>query len=458
MLKKLRKTIKKYNIFQKGEKILVAVSGGQDSVALLDAFVRLDIYELAVGHFNHLTRGAESDGDEVFVKELCQRYGIPFYSDKADVKKIAKQKGMSFQNAAREVRYGFLRKTAKMIGASKIAFAHHADDQVETVFMNILRGSGLKGISGMVPLEGDIARPLLEITRSEIQQYILEEKLYYRLDASNLETYYSRNRLRHEVLPLLVKFNPSLSYSICKMSEIIRGEEEYLSMHVNKYFNTIAQYEREEIIIDIEAFSKLDIAVKRRLILMALAKVANTEKDFSFRHVEDILKLSVSGSGLSIHLPHNIRVKTTYGKLHFSKVEVARESLKLLNIELFIPGKTIAEGIGEFSAEYINADMCRSDAYTVYLQEENIILPLSVRSRKPGDIVRLLGGTGKIKIKEFFIDMHIARQVRDAVPLVVDASGEIVWVAGVRPGEKCRISHPGQILKLTFTPFEGITE
>lgn len=455
MQKIIDKYILKHNIFQVGEKIIIAVSGGADSVTLLDLMLRAKKYNIAVAHFNHLTRGAESDEDEAFVKQLAEKYNIPFFSTQVDVKKLAKEIGLSFQNVARDVRYEFLRRTAQEFGATKIALAHHADDQAETILINLLRGSGLKGIAGMAPLDGDLARPLLAIIRQDIEEYIEQHQLAYRTDASNAETHYTRNRIRHEIMPLLQKYNPALSKTLEKTAEIFRSEENFLTQLVEKEFTKIAKSAEHKISFEIHVFSSLDIAIKRRMILKALAVLAETEKDFSFKHIEDILELFHAPSGITIHLPHGIHATTSYGIVQLEKASYQDKECPPFEMLLTIPGETLIAGVGVISAEYIEIDAAISNAFTVFIHPENITFPICVRSRLLGDVVYLLGGRGKIKIKELLIDLHIERKKRNAVPLIVDANNEILWVVGIRPGEKCRTSHSGKLLRLLFTPLQG---
>ena len=429
---------------------MLAVSGGPDSVALLDKMYKMDKYEIAVVHFNHLTRGEASDGDESFVKDLALSYNVPFFVAREDVKKIAKSQGLSFQAAARDIRYNFFRRVAKEFGAKKISLAHHADDQTETVLFNLLRGSGLKGLGGMAPLNGMLARPLLETTRREIEEYLEENHIEFRTDESNAELYYTRNRLRHVVMPVLQNFNPNVSLSFSRTTEIIRADDHYLDKLACEYFQKYSIKREDGISFSCGDLRSIDLALRRRLILKALAEVAEVEKDFSYRHVEDIAELLFVGSGHSLNISHGLLVTTTYNEIHFRKQNYDPKIPKMYELQLNISGNTEIPSVGIITSEYTEQCIASSNPCTVFIDAETLNLPLIVRSRRPGDIFRPLGGNGRVKLKELFINLHIERPLRDSIPVVCDANGEILWIAGIRPSEKCKIRPGGKTLKLHF--------
>lgn len=326
MREKVYKTIEKYHLIDETDKILVAVSGGPDSLALLNVLYSLN-YTLCVAHVNHGLR-ENANEDERFVKQFCEEKNIPCFVKKVSLKELVKEnaeyKGMSLEEAGRKVRYDFFEEVSKKNCCNKIALAHNENDNAETVIMNFFRGSGHTGLKGIEPMRGKIIRPLLETSRKEIEEYCTIEKLMPRYDETNQETVYTRNKIRLELIPYIEKnINSNVIANISRMSEIIREEERYLQEQTRLAYNAILKKElSDELTLDLKAFNELDIVLKRRIILKSIIKVLGNAKDIEKVHVDDIVKLCKNNVGGKHLTPNkNIKVSVGQGKINFKLVK-----------------------------------------------------------------------------------------------------------------------------------------
>ena len=288
--KQFLKTIKKYNMVKEGDKVIVGVSGGPDSVCLLHLFNKfcgqLGIL-LYVAHLDHMFRGKESEEDARFVETLCHNWNIPFFSDKVDVPAYAKNFGLSPEDAARRVRYDFFLQVKKQINAHKIATGHNQNDHEETILMNILRGTGLDGLVGIDPVRESFIRPLIEIPRAEIEKYIEQEGIPFRIDATNLTTDYFRNSIRLELIPLIrEKYCSHFGQSLRRLSEITRRDLAFLKQETAKAEADVVNYQAEKAVINVEKFLKQHEAIKYRLARSVVEKLSGDVKDFETRHAK----------------------------------------------------------------------------------------------------------------------------------------------------------------------------
>lgn len=424
----MRETILAYRMIQPGDNVLVAVSGGPDSVALLSVLRALSPelgITLAVAHLNHMLRGQQAEEDLQFVAELAARWGFPFFPGRIPVAKIAEEQGGSIQTVAREVRYRFLKDTAKLAGCQKIALGHNRDDQAETVLMHFLRGSGLRGLTGIPPVrDGIFIRPLLRTSRQEIEAYLQTEGLPFRVDPSNLKTVYHRNELRLNVIPQLEKYNPALKETLARTAEALRADEELLTDLARQEYAALAKTTGEEINFSLQAFAGLPASLKRRLVRLAVSS------SLPYEHVEKVLLLAGRKFPGRVQLPGGWWAERTYDTLRFTK-DSREEDCNPAGQVLSVPGETA------FAGGVIKADWRERPANLPFNEREayfdagQVPLPLVVRSRRPGDVIRLFGAPGRRKVKEVLIDCKIPRGERDRIP-VVEAGGEILWLAGVR--------------------------
>jgi tRNA(Ile)-lysidine synthase len=298
-LDKIKSTIRKHNMLQKGDSILVGVSGGPDSVTLLhvlDSLKKEYSLNILIGHLDHKFRGEESAGDRKFCEELAKKYNLEIIWEEIDVPKAAKEKGISPEEAARFERYDFFKRTVKERGMDKIAVGHTRDDQAETVLMRIIRGAGMKGLGGISPVKdiqgNKIIRPLIEVSRKEVEDFISEAGLKFRTDSSNEKSIYTRNKIRLELIPLLEKdFNSNIKEVLANMAENLQIENDFLSRYARRKFKSVSSIKHEEILIDIKKFKKQPEAVRKRILRAALEELKGDLRRLTYQHWKEIEEL-----------------------------------------------------------------------------------------------------------------------------------------------------------------------
>lgn len=316
--KKVKKTIEDYQLMQAEEMVLVAVSGGPDSLALLQILMHLH-YAVCVAHVNHGLR-KEANFEEKFVREFCEEKHIPCFVKRLD---LAEHKGLSLEEAGRAERYAFFEEVAKQQGCSKIATAHHLNDQVETVLMNLFRGSGLSGLKGMEKKRGNVIHPLLEVTREEIETYCQVQGLTPRRDESNEEAIYTRNKIRLELIPYLEKeINSNVVQNVARMAQIVSEEERFLLDVTDRSYNEIVLEESEFFVtLDVKQFNQLDVVIRKRIILKSIIKVLGNAKDIEKVHVDDMVKLCKNNRGGKFLTPKkSLKVSVLHGRVKFERL------------------------------------------------------------------------------------------------------------------------------------------
>ena len=330
---KILNTIKKYDLIKNGDNIVIGVSGGPDSMALLNALIDLKEtskikYEITVVHINHMIR-KEADEETEFVKEFCKKNGIECYVKREKVEAIAEKQRIGTEEAGRKLRYSFFEEIAQKVNANKIATAHNANDNAETVLMNIIRGSGTSGLKGIEPIrENKFIRPLIECRRDEIEEYCNNQNLNPRIDKSNFENVYTRNKVRNMLIPYIKEnFNPNIISSLNRLSELARNENEFIEKEVENAYKKIimkemlgnkAFEEKNKIILDLKAFNKLDLVIKNRLMLYTIGKVLGSSQNIEKVHIEDLIKLCSNNIGNKYLTPNkNIKVMVNDGKIFF---------------------------------------------------------------------------------------------------------------------------------------------
>ena len=324
MLEKVNETIKKYKLIENGDKIILAVSGGPDSISMLDILYKIqqnkkNNFEIIVAHVNHMIR-EEAMEDAIYVKDFCEKRNIEFYLKSIDVKKIANNNKIGTEEAGRKERYKFFDELAKKINANKIAIAHNKNDNVETVFMHILRGTGINGLKGIEPKRGMYIRPLIECERKEIEEYCEENNLEPRIDKTNFENIYTRNKIRNVVIPYVQKeFNQNIIQTIDRLSKLVIEEEEYMDKQVKKVFNDLLLFEGEkEIQIDLKKFNMQEKVIKSRLILYTITRIFGSSEGIEKIHIEDIIKLCGNNIGNKFLTPNkNIKILVKNHKIYF---------------------------------------------------------------------------------------------------------------------------------------------
>ena len=325
MLKeKVIKTIKKYNLIDKGDKIVICVSGGPDSMCLLHILITLrEEYnlELNVAHVNHMIR-ENAILDEEYVKDFCKNNNIQCFVKKADVLQVSKENKIGTEEAGRKVRYEFFNEVLKKTSSNKIAIAHNKNDKVETILLNLIRGTGTYGLIGIEPKNGVYIRPLLEIEREEIEKYCEDENIKPRIDESNFENIYNRNKIRNVVIPYVKKeFNPNIINTISRLSDIVKDEENFLDNFVSEEYKKIVIEEKEDFIkLNLKEFNKLEIVIRKRLVFYIINKLIGNTMGIEKIHVEDIIKLCANNIGNKYLVPKKgLKVSLKNKQLYFEK-------------------------------------------------------------------------------------------------------------------------------------------
>lgn len=327
MEEKILEIIKQYNLIESGDKIVIGVSGGPDSMCLLNILYKISkdnkynlSFDICVAHINHMIR-KEADEETKYVENFCNKRNIKIYIKKENVVKIADEEKIGLEEAGRNIRYQFFEQILKETKSNKIAIAHNLNDRAETVLMNLIRGSGPLGLKGIEPKRNNIyIRPLIQINRKEIEKYCEEEKLEPKFDKSNRDNTYTRNKVRNLLIPYIEKeFNPNIIESITKLAEIITDEQNYLEKIVNNiYIELLIEEKKNEIILDLKEFNKQDIVIKRKIILYTINKLLKTTKNIEKIHIEDIIKLCNNNIGNKYLTPNkNIKVFLKKGRISF---------------------------------------------------------------------------------------------------------------------------------------------
>jgi len=445
LLKRVQRTIEKYQMLVPNSKVIVGVSGGPDSTTLLHLLYRIKSQynlQLCVAHLNHRLRGKEAQEEAKWVKELASGLDIPVILNSFDVALLAKRKGLSLEEAARLARYDFLEQAANQIGASKIALGHTASDQIETFLMRLMWGSGLEGLSGIPPVRGRIIRPLIEIFREEIEEYCKDNNLRPRRDSSNEETSFLRNKIRLHLIPYLSeRYNPQLRKGLFQTIEILREENEYFQGESERIFKSLHKEKRDEqIILDIEELTHLPLALKRRIIREAIRRIKGDLRRVKFNHVDSVLELTERKGSKQLDLPGNLIIKKQGKHLIFGKKEEKKEVF--FPCALVVPGRTRLSRLGldvETEVVFKLPPFFPKNKDEAYLDFDKLKEPLLIRRRKKGDKFQPLGMKGRKKIKDFFIDLKVPREERDRIPLLT-SEDRIVWVVGYRIDECFKIT------------------
>ena len=445
------------SMISSGNRILVAVSGGPDSVALLHLLNKLKLQSssifLAIAHLNHLARGEDSNKDEEFVVTLGKTMNLQTFVEKIDIILLGKTMKTSFQESARIIRYDFMQRVLKSWGGDLIALGHNADDHAETVLINLLRGTGSLGLTGIKAERGNFIRPLRDCFRNEIEDYISVHGLEYCSDKTNCENKYLRNKIRLELIPSLELYNPQIKSSLTLTSKLLTDDEDYLENEVEKILPQVGFTSKQNDFasLSLDLLKSQHPALQKRLVRHAILITKGDLRAISARHIFGILQMIECEEGeKEAHLPGDLIAVCSSGTLFFCKSHHRIKSINeivtdsFLSRDLNIPGftevgfhglcfntKLVSRGdVSEFSISSNQA----------YLDYEKTGPNIEMRFFRPGDRFVPLGMKGSKKLKSFFIDEKVPRWQRSSIPLLTSKKGDIIWVYEKRIGENYRVT------------------
>jgi tRNA(Ile)-lysidine synthase len=495
--------IQRYSLIPRKELVVVGVSGGADSVCLLHVLAKwrkeLGI-KLHIAHLNHQLRGTESEADAEYVSNLAGSLGIPSTIDRQDVAAYRTARNCSLEEAARELRYAFLARVAREVGAHRIAIGHTRDDQVETILMHILRGTGITGLCGLAPCSPMaydsqgmslpvsspslrakrsnllVIRPLLDITREETASYCQEHQLEPHIDSSNLSPSFFRNRLRLHLLPLLRQYNPSIDQALLRLADIAKEDNVFIEQQASGLWDKVARQENNAIYLDKKQIAGLPIALQRHLLRAAVTKLVGDVRDIEASHIEAARSLLNKPASKRIALPHGLICHGGYYELVITKLPsvIASEARQSQlppcpfpplpgEFPLKVPGKTVFPGwkviasiVQERAASPSSPSALNTSERTY---QSNLVAhfdlhktgtELLIRQRRPGDRFQPLGMSMPKKLYEFMVDAKIPRSWRGHIPIVCSPQ-QIIWVVGWRIDDRVKTTKDSQkILRLEF--------
>lgn len=441
LIDSVAKTVHRQQLFRPGDTLVVALSGGADSTALFDLLGKLPGYRLRLiaAHLNHCLRGAESDADEEFCRKLALRHAIPFETRRIDINVAAATGRLNLEDAGRRARIEFLDDVRAAYGAAAVVLAHHADDQAETVLMRLLRGSGMTGLSGMAYRnDRGYVRPLLDISRTEIEQYLRESGQEWREDASNSDTAYLRNRIRHELLPLLETYNPSIRSTLAATASRLGGDEALLDEATVQSYGEACRMEQGRVVCAAGALRTLKPALQQRVLRHAFKQAAGTLEGLGQSHIEALGDLLDSERpNARSPLPRGMTAVREYDRLIVMKTA---ENLSQHGLELSItgPGEYCLPTGGSLVVEASTATPLPAGPGSVLCDLVRTPFPWLVRTFHPGDRIVPFGMSGRKKVKDIFIDRKIPLPERTRIPIML-CGDDLIWVAGICASELCRI-------------------
>ncbi len=461
MYKKVIKYIKTNGLINEGDRVLVAFSGGPDSVCLLNMLNELkEKFNIEVGavHINHMLRGEEADIDEEYVKEFCQQKSIPCYVKRIDIKKYSKEKRMSSETAGRKARYDFFEEISQKENYNKIATAHNANDQAETVLFRMIRGSGIEGLGGIKNFrDNKIIRPILCLSREEVELYIKNNNLKPRIDKTNFERDYNRNKIRLDILPYIKKnFNENIIETLNRMSLQLQKDNQFLEEEALKIYKQYCANKNEYFIIKRDTFSNNE-AIVTRVIRKCLINYSKQNFDFEMKHIYEIIQLFNKETGKVINMPNGIIAENIYGDIILKKNNKKHSNNYNENVILrkdLINDSSIIFGDYEITFNVLdnnekNKQNIKKDSFTRYFNFDKIENIITIRTRQNGDKIKPFGMKGSKKLKDVFINMKVPKELRDSIPIIC-FDYNIAYISGYKISEDYKVLNTNRkILKIT---------
>jgi tRNA(Ile)-lysidine synthase len=477
LVRQVKDTIDFFSMIMPGQSVLIGFSGGADSTALLYALFVLagqHGWRLGIAHLHHGLREKDADLDADFTAALARSMDLPYYMEKSDVRGRCRREKISLEEAGRKARYAFFFDIAKTCGYDKIALGHQKDDTAEQVMLNLLRGSGPEGLTGISPVRGRIIRPLIRVPRNEIETFLQEKHIDWREDDSNKDNRFTRNRIRNRLLPELQSYNPQISETLWRLANVMQAENAWINEIVTPVFEqALLEQGPGYMVLCAETLAGQPRAAGRRLVRMALRQIKGSLRRISWRHVEQILSSPAKGStrNRQFHLPGRIRVFRNDKRLVLTREKKSLRSVSLsgrqYETEDFayrldageLRGAGTCIRIAETGAQ-IRFECTTNDGDTRALKDngktarmdlDKLGFPLTIRNARPGDRFVPLGMQGRMKIKDFFINNKINRHERRRIPIVQSPEG-IVWVGGLRIDQSVKVTEQTtNILKIEIS-------
>ncbi len=445
-LYKIKRIVEKEGLIERGDRVLVGISGGIDSTSLVHVLFELakEIgFDLGAVHLNHLLRGEESERDERFVSSVANKLAIPLYTRRADAKKLAEERGLSVQHAGRDLRYGFFEEVADRHGYSKIAIAHNLDDQAETFLLRMIKGTGIRGLTSIPIKRGKIIRPFLHTYRSEIEDYAARKSITYVHDSSNDKTVYERNFVRKSIIPLMEQLNPLLKGKIIALLEDLTAVNSRYDSVAKDFVKSRMRVVGGEVDIEVAALCELDEETRFRVLIDAFLKIRPRFMPLRehMRLIDEIL--TSKKPNLSLAMPEGVRVRKVYDRLIITKKTSSKEITEVFPISL---GKNRLEPFGcvmEASETSVDAETVLKAGMSLAHFDQDRLGKLYVRTFRDGDRFYPLGMKNPVKLKDFFISQKIPKEDRRRIPLLL-SDDHIIWVVGYRMDERHKITETTQ--------------
>ena len=468
-----RDLINEYGMIEQNETVIVGTSGGADSVCLLFLLKKLSLemdFNLAAVHVNHMIRGEEADRDEHFVKDLCRELGVECIAVRADVPRLAREKGIGIEEAGRMARYRAFDMVAERLNpngpytSGKVAIAHHRDDNVETILFNLIRGTDIKGLTGIAPVSRTrrltVIRPLLGAGREQIVEFLEANQIPYVTDSTNSDEDFARNRVRNTIIPQMQKINARAAEHIDDLAKMLSKLSEYYEKNVTEAMGTVVDLRDEAPAINVERLKYLDRAIQSGVVYNTIGAVAGTKKDIGRVHVEDVLSLCEKQTGRRMELPYGLEAVRSYSNIIIRKENRTEEGKRAdiestpimgLDAHFSISLKSIEEGKKVFaladgsilSFEIVDIDesnreslMTRNE-YTKAFDRDKIKGTLILGRPQKDDKIRFSGGSKTLK--KFFVDEKIPQELREDIPVLKDMEG-VLWIMGYRIGQQYKIT------------------
>ncbi|HPC56873.1 MAG TPA: tRNA lysidine(34) synthetase TilS [Caldisericia bacterium] len=443
-------------MINENDRILVGLSGGPDSIFLLYILHNYFNNQLIIAHINHKLRGIDSDLDEKFIRTISQKLKIPLYVIREDVKKLSTKNKKSIEEVGRDVRFSFFNKILKVENFNKIALGHNLDDNVETILINFIKGSGMKGLIGIPEKRDNIIHPIINIKKEEILKYLEENKIEYRIDKTNFETDYLRNKVRNYLLPIIEKeFNKNFKEKILALSNILKVEDKFLDDLVENIKNDILKFEDDFVKIDLKKLQNLHLSLKRRLIRKVIDHFNKDLREYPLDHIDKVISLENKKTGKEIELPLNlIAVKDK------NNIIIERRDFEIPDFYIEIPDIGSYQEIGmKIELSLVEKISKVKDPFISFFDYDKIELPLKIRKPMFGEKFKPLGLKKEKKIQDFFVDSGIPKSVRWNLPILLDKKDDILWIVGVRISDDYKVTNLTNrviCIKITLEDFRWI--